>query len=92
MKVKLSDGQIYDLFSGEQLLQYLESTKNLPTTTVTKEEVDIGISIVDLLVRCKLCKSKNEARQLIKQGAIKISTMIGGEKLLEIVDKNDIKN
>ncbi|MDO4493906.1 MAG: tyrosine--tRNA ligase [Clostridia bacterium] len=45
---------------------------NMPTTNLTAEEVGDGLGIIDLLVACKLVKSKSEARQLIKDGGISI--------------------
>ena len=34
---------------------------------------NIGIEIVELLIRSKLCSSKSQARRAINEGAIKIS-------------------
>ena len=43
----------------------------LGSSSLLKNE--IGISVVDLLVRSGLCKSKGEARRSIKQDAVKLS-------------------
>ena len=46
---------------------------NMPTTQLTENNVtQDGISIVDLLVLCKLATSKTEARRLILQGGIRV--------------------
>lgn len=46
---------------------------NMPTTTVTKEDLTDGqIGIMDLMMVCKLVTSKSEARRLITQGGVSI--------------------
>ena len=45
---------------------------SMPTTYITQDELDKGMTIVDLLVKCGLAISKREARTLIKQGGISI--------------------
>ena len=55
---------------------------NMPTTQLTENNISQdGISIVNLLVLCKLATSKTEARRLILQGGIRVD----GQK----VDKLD---
>lgn len=51
----------------------------LPTLELTKEQLQAGISILDVMVQCELAKSKGEARRLITQGAIKL----GHEKITD---------
>lgn len=54
---------------------------NMPTTQLTENNVtQDGISIVDLLVLCKLATSKTEARRLILQGGIRVD----GQKVDEL--------
>lgn len=40
----------------------------IPTTTVARQELAAGISLIDLLMRTGLASSRNEARRLIQQG------------------------
>ncbi len=50
---------------------------NIPSTSVPMAELDAGINICDLMVRCGLAASKSEARRLIQQGGVTIN----GEKV-----------
>ena len=43
---------------------------NMPTTELTFEGDDI--SIIDVLVECKLCASRGEAKKLIQQGGVSV--------------------
>ncbi len=45
---------------------------NMPTTTLTAEEVVNGIGILDALVKTGIAKSKSDARTLVKQGGITV--------------------
>ena len=45
---------------------------NMPTTTVTAEEANNGIGILDALVKTGIAKSKSDARTLVKQGGITV--------------------
>ena len=49
---------------------------NMPSTTLT-EVPEEGILVADLMLECKLVKSKSEARRLIEQGGV----LVGGEKV-----------
>ena len=43
----------------------------MPTTELTAEQLTDGkISILDLLLACKLAPSKSEARRLVQQGGV----------------------
>jgi tyrosyl-tRNA synthetase len=44
---------------------------NVPTVTVTKEE--IGLSILDIMASTKILPSKKEGRRLIEQGGLNIN-------------------
>ncbi len=44
------------------------SDESVPMTQINKERLDQGVSVVDFFVETLLCKSKSEARRLIKQG------------------------
>ncbi len=43
---------------------------NMPTTVVTRQQLDKNPTVVDILVLCNVCKSKGEARRLIEGGGI----------------------
>ena len=43
---------------------------NMPTTKIEMQENEI--SLVDILVQCKLSQSKGEARRLIQQGGVSV--------------------
>ena len=64
----------YALFSGAG------DDSNMPTTELTADEAADGMNIIDLMVRCKLCASKGEARRLIQQGGVSVD----GEKVADI--------
>ena len=49
---------------------------NMPSTTLT-EVPEEGILVADLMLECKLVKSKSEARRLIEQGGV----LVGGDKV-----------
>ncbi len=49
---------------------------NMPTTELT-DVPDAGLSIIDLMMACKLAPSRGEARRLIQQGGI----LVDGEKV-----------
>ena len=51
---------------------------NMPTTEITLDGGSIGI--IDILVECKLCSSRGEAKKLIQQGGISVNE----EKILDL--------
>ena len=51
---------------------------NVPTTTITAEDLNEGvIGVLDLMMKCKLAPSKKEARRLVEQGGVEVN----GEKV-----------
>lgn len=48
------------------------STENMPTTEISRQEMAVGINILDLLTKTALAPSKGEARRLIQQGGIHV--------------------
>ena len=64
---------------------------NMPTTELNEDDVnEDGITIVDLMVCCKLVKSKSEARRLIEQGGISLDNN-RIESIDIIISKSDLK-
>ena len=64
---------------------------NMPSTTLTAEEVGDGMNLVDLMLACKLGKSKSEIRRLIEQGGV----LVDGEKaegIEQVVPADALKN
>lgn len=64
-------------------------TENMPTTVLTAEDfTDGAITVIDMLLKAKLCASKSEARRLIGQGGI----FVGDNKIDSLdatVSEND---
>jgi len=58
------------LFSGGA------DSENIPTSNITKEELGEGITVIDLMVKAKLIKSKSEGRRLIEQLGVSINDII----------------
>ena len=51
---------------------------NVPTTTITAEDLTDGVvGVLDLMMKCKLAPSKKEARRLVEQGGVEVN----GEKV-----------
>jgi tyrosyl-tRNA synthetase len=61
--------------------------ENMPTTSVSIQEVEEGISLTDLLQKVGLSSSKSDAKRLIEQGGISVN----GEKItsFSMVVSND---
>ena len=56
------------LFSGEG------DDANMPSTEIDVSEIpERGISITELMVKCKLAPSKGEARRLVQQGGVSVN-------------------
>lgn len=55
------------LFSGGA------DSENIPTSELTKEELGEGITVIDLMVKAKLIKSKSEGRRLIEQSGVSVN-------------------
>jgi tyrosyl-tRNA synthetase len=49
------------------------SAENIPTAEVAAAEAAQGVPLVQLLARCGLAASKNEARRLIRQNAVRLN-------------------
>ena len=67
----------------------LEVVADAPSSNWGRSELEAGISIADLLVRCELAGSKGEARRFLEQGGVYVNNLrveesasIGVESLL----------
>ncbi len=45
-----------------------KSSVSLPQSAVTKQELEMGITLVELFVKTELCSSRGQARRLLQQG------------------------
>ena len=66
---------------------------NLPVIKLKKNELDIGINIIDIVIKSNLLKSKSEVRRAIKNLGIKVNNnTIDKESSNITIDdfKNDI--
>lgn len=45
-------------------------SENMPSFNISKSELEAGVDLITLLVDTKLCKSRNDARTMIKQGSV----------------------
>ncbi len=59
--------------SARALFSGCGDDENMPTTTISSEEIGEGIFIADLMVKCNLCASKGEAKRLIQQGGVSVN-------------------
>ncbi|MDO4325545.1 MAG: tyrosine--tRNA ligase [bacterium] len=64
---------------------------DIPTTTVTKEELDAGMDIITLMVQTKLAASRSEARRLVQQGGVSVNDVKVTEldKMFTTADLNE---
>jgi len=58
--------------TARQAFEGTAEIDGLPIVTVTRAEIEQGLSALDLLVRTRLCTSKSEARRLIAQGGLRL--------------------
>ena len=82
-----------DAILAEQMSENLFSQggNDAPEFEITKSEIENGISILDLLVKTKLCQSKGESRKMIEGGGISAK----GEKVSNvnlIISEKDFEN
>ncbi|MCK5295246.1 MAG: tyrosine--tRNA ligase, partial [Alphaproteobacteria bacterium] len=73
---KLCHGESAAIEARETARKTFEEGKaggSLPTFDVQKDKLEAGISLIDLLILAKLCKSKGESRRMMKQGGIRLN-------------------
>lgn len=66
-------------------------SENMPTTELTKEELGDGITVIDLMTKAGLIKSKSEGRRLIEQSGVAINDNIVGD-VVAAVTENDFQD
>lgn len=67
--------------TAESLFGGSGDSENIPTTKLSKEQLDKGVSIIDILVMTGLAPSKGEGRRLINQGGVYVE-----DKKVENID------
>ena len=82
------------MLHGEQAAKKSEETakqtftdnslsKNLPSISISEKELKKKMTVIDLIILCKLEISKSEIRRLIKGNGVKINNqVISDEKLI----------
>ena len=58
------------LFSGGA------DSENIPTTELAKSELGGGMTVIDLMVKTALIKTKSEGRRLIEQSGVAVNDII----------------
>ena len=51
-------------------------SENIPTTILAKEELGNGISLIDLMAKVGLIKTKSEGRRLIEQSGVSVNDIV----------------
>ena len=69
----------------------ISENSNLPVIKIKKSEFEIGVNILDIVVRSKLLNSKSEARRSIKDRGVKIND-IPVEQDSYSISLSDFKN
>ncbi|MBP1926648.1 tyrosyl-tRNA synthetase [Sedimentibacter acidaminivorans] len=74
------------LFSGGA------DSENIPTSELTKEELGEGMTVIDLMVKAKLIKSKSEGRRLIEQSGVSVNDSIVSDIGAIVLEKDFTDN
>ncbi|MDD2493641.1 MAG: tyrosine--tRNA ligase [Tissierellia bacterium] len=73
------------LFSGGA------DSENIPTTELSKNELGDGYSVIDLMIKAGLIKTKSEGRRLIEQSGVSINEEIVND-VKAVVSESDFKD
>lgn len=66
-------------------------SENMPTTELTKAELEEGLTVIDLMVKAKLIKTKSEGRRLIDQSGVTVNDNIVSD-VNAAVSQSDFEN
>lgn len=79
------------LAAAKSLFGGMAEGGSIPTTEISKAELENGIGIIDLLIKTDLIQSRSEGRRLIDQGGIKVNDkkVSGVEQIFTL---NDLDN
>lgn len=65
-------------------------SENMPTTELSKEELGDGMTVIDLMLKAALIKTKSEGRRLIEQSGVAVNDKIV-EDVNAAVSENDFE-
>ncbi|MGD9568394.1 MAG: tyrosine--tRNA ligase [Sedimentibacter sp.] len=65
-------------------------SENMPTTELTKEELGEGMTVIELMVKVNLIKTKSEGRRLIEQAGVAVNDKVV-EDVNATVTENDFE-
>ena len=65
-------------------------SENMPTTELTKAELGEGMTVIDLMVKANLIKTKSDGRRLIEQSGVAVNDKIV-EEVNATVTENDFE-
>ena len=63
-------------------------SENMPTTELTKAELGEGITVIDLMVKAGLIKSKSEGRRLIEQSGVMVNDKVVEDVSAAVYEKD----
>ncbi|WP_326910790.1 tyrosine--tRNA ligase [Sedimentibacter sp. MB31-C6] len=66
-------------------------SENIPSTELTADELGDGMTVIDLMVKANLIKSKSEGRRLIEQSGVSVNDNIVGD-VGSTVSKSDFED
>nr|WP_300094768.1 tyrosine--tRNA ligase [Sedimentibacter sp.] len=68
-------------------------SENMPTTEITREELGEGMSVIDMMSKANLIKTKSEGRRLIEQSGVTVNDVIVADvnSLITAADFEDEK-
>jgi tyrosyl-tRNA synthetase len=68
-------------------------SENMPTTEITKEELGEGMSVIDMMSKANLIKTKSEGRRLIEQSGVTVNDVIVSDvnAVITLADFDDEK-
>lgn len=80
---KIYAREIIKMYHGEEFIKLAEERyqtvagggipKNIETCSISKEEIQDGMKLIDLLLKIQLVPSKSEARRIIEQNGIRVN-------------------
>ncbi|WP_019230529.1 tyrosine--tRNA ligase [Sedimentibacter sp. B4] len=68
-------------------------SENMPTTEITREELGEGMSVIDMMSKANLIKTKSEGRRLIEQSGVTVNDVVVSDvnAVLTLADFEDEK-
>jgi tyrosyl-tRNA synthetase len=63
-------------------------SENMPTTELTKAELGEGITVIDLMTKAGLIKTKSEGRRLIEQSGVTVNDKVVDDVNAAVTEKD----